>query len=84
MKNVEGKEWGILTEKVRKLSFELSTASEQFERTRVENISKRYQLLKEALKTGYASDQTLQYIAELGAEFANKTYEYCGGSPFRV
>ena len=77
------KEWALLLEQERELGVELSLVSEQFERIRKENIGKRYLILIEALATGYANKQTLQYIAELGAEFgANKAYEYLGGSPF--
>ena len=80
----DGKEWGLLLDQVRKLGFELSEVSEQFERKRIENIRKRFDLLLDALMTGYAKEQTLQYIAELGAEYgANKAYAYCGGSPFK-
>ncbi len=83
VKNSEGRRWELLIEQVRKLEFELATASEVFERERKDNIEKRYQLLKAALEIGCSSEQTLQRIAELGAEFgAHKAFEYCGGSPF--
>lgn len=82
---IKGKKWSLLQDQVRKLSFELGDASDKFERMRRENITKRYLLLIEALETGYAKEQTLRYIAELGAEFGmNKSQEYCGGSPFNV
>ena len=84
MAEIPGKKWGALLEQVRKLEFALNTASEQFERTRRENIEKRYILLIEALEEGYAKERTIQGIAELGVEFgANKAYEYCSGSPFQ-
>ncbi len=82
---LRAKKWGSLQDQRRKLEFELSDISEQFERTRKENITKRYLLLVEALETGYAEERTIMYIAELGAEFgANKAYEYSGGLPFKL
>mgnify|MGYP001560940043 CR=1 FL=1 len=81
---VEGEDWGILMDQIRKLRFTLLNISEEFERVRNENIRQRYELLLKAHATGYAPKQTMRYIAELGAEFgANKAFEYSGSGPFK-
>lgn len=82
-KFVGANKWGELIDKIRKMEFDQSSKAEQFEQKRKENIKQRYVILKEAVATGYAIDQTLQYIAELGIEFeSGKAYSYLGGEPF--
>ncbi len=79
----QAKRWGEIMEIVRSLQYTKADKAEQYERERKQNIKERFDLLKKALATGYATDRTLQIVAELGAEFEEgKAYNYTGGSPF--
>ena len=69
MAKQDERRWGVILDQVRKFKHEQLDKADVFERERKQNIEKRYNLLKEALLTGYATDLTLKMIALLGVEF---------------